>query len=69
LKERVLGAYNKAELRFELSGNGVERPEGVDRQNSPVAASLDVRNIWSLRRRDRRDRNEYRECPDQSPSH
>src|ERR1035437_5389628 len=65
LKERVFGIHDKADLRFELSGNGVERPEGIHRQNSGVAASLELRNVRGLRHHNRGDRDEYGECPDQ----
>lgn len=51
LKERVFGTDDQAEMGFERSGNGVERPVSNDRENSGVAVLLNLRNIRGLRRR------------------
>jgi hypothetical protein len=64
LKNRILGAHHNAELRFQLSGDSVERPKRVDGENGGIAVSLDLRNLRGLRRRGRGDRDEYRECLD-----
>ncbi len=64
LKERVLGTYYQAEPGFELSGDGVKRPGGVDGEDGGIAEPLDWGKVWGLRRRERDDRYECAGDPD-----
>ena len=65
LKDRVLGTYGDTELCFELSGNSIKRPKGIDKQNCGIVEALDLRNLGGLRHGSRADRDKHREYSDQ----
>src|SRR6185312_8692438 len=64
IERQDLGAYRYAVLGFELFGDRVQRPEGVDGEDGGIAVALEFRFFRPLGHRSRRDCGEHGENAD-----